>query len=346
MKKNLYIFRNYFSYISSKQKIILFILCIFLTSSFILAFLKGGFSISLIKFLNLDFSPIENEVLLKIRFPRVILAFFVGSALGIVGATLQGLFRNPLADPGLIGVSAGAALGAVFSIVLINELLSVSFLGSFLLPLSSIIGSLFTIILLYSITRGFGYEGITYMLLIGIAINALATVGIGFLTYISNESQLRGLTFWMMGSFGNSTWSLVIPAIIIIFISILCLLPYSRQLDLIQLGELEAERLGIDIKKLKLHVILSCALMIGASVSISGMIGFVGLVIPHLVRLIGGVNHNYLLLGSSLMGGGLMVLADLLSRILLKPAELPVGLVTSAIGSPFFLWLIIKVKKK
>mgnify|MGYP001223774886 FL=1 len=124
------------------------------------------------------------------------------------------------------------------------------------------------------------------------------------------------------------------------------MIPFSRKLDIIQLGEIEASRLGIDTKKLKLNVILSCAFMIGASVSISGMIGFVGLVVPHLVRLMGGVSHSYLLLGSTCLGGGLMVLADLLSRILIKPAELPVGLVTSAIGSPFFLWLILKIKKR
>jgi len=164
-------------------------------------------------------------------------------------------------------------------------------------------------------------------------------------TYISSDSQLRGLTFWMMGSFGNSTWSLVLPAIGLIAISILFLLPYSRQLDLIQLGELEALRLGIDIKKLKLKVILSCAFMIGASVSISGMIGFVGLVVPHLVRLLGGVNHSYLLPGSALLGASLMMAADLLSRILIQPAELPVGLITSAIGAPFFLWLIFRIRK-
>ena len=278
--------------------------------------------------------------------PRVILALFVGSALGIAGATLQGLFRNPLADPGLIGVSAGAALGAVFAIVLVSDFINVFFLGDLLLPLSSISGSLLVIVFLYVITKGFGYEGITFMLLLGIAINALATVGIGIFTYMSTDSELRGLTFWMMGSFGSATWNIVIPGIIIIFISIFWLLPNSRKLDLIQLGEIEAFRLGVDIKKLKLNIILSCAFMIGASVSVSGMIGFVGLVIPHLVRLLGGVNHSYLLIGSSLMGGGLMVLADLLSRLLLKPAELPVGLVTSAIGSPFFLWLILRVRRK
>ncbi len=314
--------------------------------SSLLGFLYGGFSVSFLKFLILDFTQTEYEIIFNIRFPRVILAIFVGASLGIAGATLQGLFRNPLADPGLIGVSAGAALGAVLAIVLINDFLKLLFLGDLLLPLSAIIGSLLIIIMLYVLTKGFNHEGITYILLIGIAINALASVGIGILTYISTDNQLRGLTFWMMGSFGSATWKLVIPAILFIFFSLCFLIPHSRKLDIIQLGEIEASRLGINVKKLKFNVIVSCSIMIGASVSISGMIGFIGLVVPHLVRLMGGVNHNYLLIGSSLMGGGLMVIADLFSRIMLKPAELPVGLVTSAIGSPFFLWLILRMKKK
>ncbi len=337
---------SFLKFINSKQRFILFSLTIFLIISFSLAILCGSFYISLTKLISFNLSKIEYEIFFNIRLPRVILALFVGSALGIAGATLQGLFRNPLADPGLIGVSAGAALGAVFAIVIIDDLLDVLFLGTFFLPLSSITGSFFTIFLLYFFTRGFGYEGITYMLLIGIALNALSTVGIGILTYVSSDSELRGLTFWMMGSFGSASWKIVIPSVFLIFFSILWLIPFSRKLDIIQLGEIEASRLGIDTKKLKLNVILSCAFMIGASVSISGMIGFVGLVVPHLVRLMGGVSHSYLLLGSTCLGGGLMVLADLLSRILIKPAELPVGLVTSAIGSPFFLWLILKIKKR
>ena len=175
-----------------------------------------------------------------------------------------------MADPGLIGVSAGAALGAVLAIVLINDFLKLLFLGDLLLPLSAIIGSLLIIIMLYVLTKGFNHEGITYILLIGIAINALASVGIGILTYISTDNQLRGLTFWMMGSFGSATWKLVIPAILFIFFSLCFLIPHSRKLDIIQLGEIEASRLGINVKKLKFNVIVSCSIMIGASVSISG----------------------------------------------------------------------------
>ena len=206
-------------------------------------------------------------------------------------------------------------------------------------------GAALVIYLLYLFTKGFGYQGVTYMLLVGIAVNALASVGIGILTFISSDSELRGLTFWTMGSFGAANWTLVLPAIIVILITIFLLIPYSRQLDLLQLGEPEAYRLGVDVKSLKFRVIISSAIVVGISVSLSGMIGFVGLVVPHLMRLLGGVNHNYLLPASALFGATIMIVADLLSRTLIQPAELPVGLLTSAIGAPFFLWLIFRIRK-
>ena len=218
-------------------------------------------------------------------------------------------------------------------------------LGSFLLPLGAISGAMLVIMMLYMLTKGFGYQGVTYMLLVGIAVNAIAGVGIGILTFISTDSELRGLTFWTMGSFGGVTWPLLIPAIIIILISVASMMTVSRNLDLIQLGEPEAYRLGVDVKKLKYKIIISCAAAVGASVSLSGMIGFVGLVVPHLVRLFGGVNHNYLLPGSAFIGAALMITADMVARTMIQPAELPVGLITSAIGSPFFLWLIFRIKR-
>ena len=331
--------------ITKKQSLIIIGLIFLVLMSLFIGFLIGSFNSSFLNFISGKASTLENNVLLQIRFPRVILAGLVGASLGISGASLQGLFRNPLADPGLIGVSAGAALGASIVIVLGSNLVPKFLLGSFLLPLSAIAGSTFVILLLYLFTRGFGYRGITYMLLVGIAVNAIASVGIGVLTYISTDSELRGLTFWTMGSFGGVTWPLLVPAIIIICSALVWIIPASRKLDLIQLGEPEAYRLGVDIKKLKYRVIFSSAAAVGASVALSGMIGFVGLVVPHLVRLIGGVSHSYLLPGSALMGAALMINADLLSRVMIQPAELPVGLITTAIGSPFFLWLIFRLKK-
>ncbi len=336
---------QFFSFISKNQIYLMSLLLISMIFFSLLAITFGSYGLSIVDFILGKTSDIQNTVLTEIRLPRVILSGLAGASLGISGAALQGLFRNPLADPGLIGVSAGAALGATLMIVLGGDIFSQYSLGVFFIPLAAIAGSSLVILMLYFMTKGFGYEGVTYMLLVGIAINAIAGVGIGILTYISSDSELRSLTFWTMGSFGGVTWPLLVPVILIIALAIIIMIPYSRQLDLLQLGEPEAFRLGVDVQKLKYTIILTCAASVGASVALSGMIGFVGLIVPHLTRLLGGVNHNYVLPGSALMGAALMIIADLIARIIIQPAELPIGLITSAIGSPFFLWLIFKIKK-
>ena len=339
------VIRNLIRFTNSNQIFLLGALLITFLFTFLLSISLGSFNFSILELVNPSKDSLHTTVLYEIRIPRVLLAAFVGASLGLSGASLQGLFRNPLADPGLIGVSAGAALGASIIIVLGSSLFPSFIFGAFILPIAAISGAALVISLLYIFTRGFGYQGITYMLLVGIAVNAFASVGIGILTYISTDSELRGLTFWTMGSFGGASWYLILPAIAVISLSMLWMIPSSRKLDLLQLGEPEAYRLGVDVKKLKYKVIISSAITVGISVSLSGMIGFVGLVVPHLVRLLGGVNHSYLLPGSALLGAGLMMSADLLSRILVQPAELPVGLITSAIGAPFFLWLIFRIRK-
>ena len=333
-------------FISSKQFVI--ITALIFTSIFacLVGFSNGSFKIEFSKIVFNNLSLLEKEVLLNIRAPRVALAVFVGAALGVAGATLQGLFRNPLADPGLIGVSAGGALGAVLSIVLLQTFSNDNNMGIFLIPSSAIFGSLTVIGIIYIITSGFNKSGIMYMLLVGIALNAIATVGIGFLTFISSDSQLRNITFWMMGSYGSSNWILLLPAIFVISASTIILISISRKLDIMQLGEIEAYRVGVDIKKTKMIIIISTAIMIGASVSLSGIVGFIGLVVPHLVRLLGGANHRYLLLGSALMGVIISVNADLFSRIVIQPAEIPIGLATSALGAPFFLWLVLRLRER
>ena len=336
---------QFFSFVSKNQIFLMSLLFVSMIFFSLLAITFGSYGLSIVDFLLGKTSDIQNTVLTEIRLPRVILSGLAGASLGISGAALQGLFRNPLADPGLIGVSAGAALGATLVIVLGGDIFSQYSLGVFFIPLAAIAGSSLVILMLYFMTKGFGYEGVTYMLLVGIAINAIAGVGIGILTYISSDSELRSLTFWTMGSFGGVTWPLLMPVILIIALAIIIMIPYSRQLDLLQLGEPEAFRLGVDVQKLKYTIILTCAASVGASVALSGMIGFVGLIVPHLTRLLGGVNHNYVLPGSALMGAALMIIADLIARIIIQPAELPIGLITSAIGSPFFLWLIFKIKK-
>ncbi len=326
-----------------QQLIINNILIILLILVFIISISCGSFNISFIDFLKGNLDQLHNNILVDIRLPRVILASLVGASLSLSGACLQGLFRNPLADPGLIGVSSGAALGVALAIVLGGDFIPKIF-TPYILPIAAVIGSAIVIIILFYITKGFGYIGMIYMLLAGIAINAFAGVGIGFLTYISDDSELRSLTFWTMGSFGGNTWELIIPASIVILTTIIWSLKTSRKLDLIQLGEAEAQRLGVNIKKLRFNVIISSAIIVGVSVSLAGIIGFIGLIIPHLIRILGGVNHNFLLKGSILAGALIMILSDLISRTIIMPAELPVGLITSAIGSPFFLWLIFKIR--
>ena len=332
-------------FLNRAQSFILFFLLILLLIVLLISFSLGSYSFPVLSIIMGNTSAIETTIFSEIRVPRVILAAIVGASLSVSGACLQGLFRNPLADPGLIGVSAGAALGASTIIVFGSSLTSTFIFSTFLLPLSACLGSGLVILMLFLLTRGFGHQGVTYMLLVGIAVNAIASVGIGILTFVSSDSELRSLTFWTMGSFGGITWSLLIPALIIIFISFLFLLPILRNLDILQLGESEAKRLGVNVKSLKYRIIFASAASVGASVSLSGMIGFVGLVVPHLLRLLSGVNHTYVVIGSALLGSSLMVFADLLSRLLIQPAELPVGLITSAIGSPFFLWLIFRINK-
>ena len=329
-----------------RQKVTISILICVSTFVCFLGLSLGSFNIELNKILSGDADPLQTEVLFNIRLPRVLLAACVGGALGISGAALQGLFRNPLADPGLIGVSAGAAFGAVSAIVLVNSGLIFLQLGSFLVPLAAILGSLLVISLIYILTASFANSGIMYMLLVGIALNAMSTVGIGFLTFVSSDSQLRTLTFWMMGSFGSTSWELLIPSMVLVFITILTLVLNSRKLDIMQLGESEAYRTGVDVLRTRRTIILSSAIMIGTCVSLSGIIGFVGLVVPHMVRLLAGSSHTFLLIGSAIMGTLITVLADLFSRLIIQPAELPIGLATSAIGAPFFLWLVLRLRNK
>ena len=333
-------------FLISRQRHLLLTFLISLIVSALLAVTIGSFKISVFDILLGKLDELGSTILYTIRMPRVMLAAFVGASLAISGACLQGLFRNPLADPGLIGVSAGAALGAAFAIVFSSRFISLDFFGPYLIPFSAIIGSASIIIILFVITKGFGFDGVTYMLLAGIAVNAIAGVGIGVLTYISDDSELRSLTFWTMGSFGGVTWPLIMPAIVVILFSIVWIIGLSRKLDLIQLGDVEASRLGINIKKVRFGVIISSAVVVGISVALSGMIGFVGLVVPHLVRILGGVNHLYVLIGSAIFGSILMVISDMMCRVIISPAELPVGLITSGLGSPFFLWLIFKMRTR
>lgn len=290
-------------------------------------------------------SPLQKMVLMEIRLPRIALAISVGAALALGGAALQGLFRNPLAEPQLIGVSSGAALGAIAMIVLGSGLALPDAVQPYAVSLAAVSGALLVTASLYLVSTRRETLDVSSMLLLGIAINAIAGVGIGLFTWLANDGELRSLTFWSLGSFGAAQWANTLPAMCMIAVSALLLLPASGDLDRLQLGETQARRLGVSVDGLKRRLVFAVAIGVGAAVSVSGIIGFVGLVVPHIARLVVGVHHRLLLWASALLGAVLALLADLGSRTLVAPAEMPVGLLTSALGAPFFLWLVLRLRQ-
>ncbi len=286
----------------------------------------------------------EALVILNIRMPRLMLGFMVGAALAVSGALMQGLFRNPLADPGLVGVSAGAGLAAAVMIVLGERYLS-GFIGNLpfaALPLAAFLGGLISTLLLYAIATRQGRTSIATMLLAGVALGALAGAATGMLAYISDDRQLRDLSFWSMGSLGGATWTKVF-AIAPIVLPLLCTVPLlARGMNALALGEAEAFHLGLPVQRIKALAIVLVALAVGASVAAAGIIGFVGIVVPHLLRLLIGPDHRMLLPLSAVAGGALLIGADIIARLSVAPAELPIGIITAAIGAPFFLWLLLR----
>ncbi len=289
-----------------------------------------------------EFSFPQETVITSIRAPRLMMALLTGSVLAVSGAAMQGLFRNPLADPALMGISSGATLAAVVVIVLEANILhefSV-WMGAFSLPISAFLGGFLATLLVYHFALNKGRSDVSSLLLAGIAINALTGSITGLLIYTANDEQLRTITFWTMGSLSGISWSQVITGLPF-FLSTLYFLPkFSRALNALLLGEAEAGHLGFPVEWVKMLVILLVALGVGASVSFAGIIGFVGLVVPHLLRLWFGPDHCSLLPCSALLGALLLLLADIFARTLVSPAELPIGIITGILGGPFFLWLL------
>ena len=309
---------------------------------FLFATTTGAVSLSIFSIAGGTASELERTVFFDIRLPRVFLAALVGAGLAISGACLQGLFRNPLADPGLIGVSSGAAMGAVIYIAVGSSLVVAAWLQPYVLSLSAVVGAMLCTSLLYVFAGKFGRFNIVSILLVGIAVNSIAGVVVGIFQYVSDDGELRSIVFWLMGSFGRATWTSILPAAVLMVAAIALLLQQKRALDLLQLGESEAYHLGVNIRSLKRRIIFASATAVGAGVALVGMVGFVGLVIPHIVRLIVGSTNKWVLPGSALLGASLTVLADTLARTAIAPAEIPVSLVTSALGAPFFLWLLTR----
>lgn len=292
--------------------------------------------------------PVKVAVLESIRAPRVVLGLFAGATLGIAGAVMQGFFRNPLADPGLIGVSAGAAFAAVGVIVLAPTLAApwIVLMGPFALPVAAFLGSLGAVALIYRVSLVEGRVIVATMLLAGVAANALAAAGIGYFTFLADDQQLRTLTFWTLGSLNGATWARVWPAFLLMAASIGVLYTLARPLNSLLLGESEAKHLGVNVEALKLRAAVFTAAGVGAATAVCGIIGFIGLVTPHLIRLMTGPDHRFVLPGSALLGAALLTISDLVARLVVIPAELPLGVVTAFIGAPFFFWLLIRDKAR
>lgn len=289
-------------------------------------------------------SQVTDTILFNIRAPRMVLGAIVGASLAISGACLQGLLRNPLADPGLIGITAGASLAVVFMIVLGDLFLArvPAFLVQAILPLAAFGGGLaVTITVLLAASLGGSFSA-ARLILVGVAITAIASAMIGVMVYMSTDQQLRELTFWTMGSLAKSNWNTVLIACAAMILSSLALLRFRRELDILQLGERAAFHSGVDVRRVKFQICALVAVAVGAGVSVAGPIGFVGLVAPHMTRLIVRASHRVVLPISALLGANIVLFADLFVRNAIPPAEIPIGIATATLGGPFFLWLLLR----
>jgi iron complex transport system permease protein len=286
----------------------------------------------------------EQLVLIDIRLPRLLLGAFVGAALAVSGAMMQGMFRNPLADPGLVGVSSGAALAAVATIALGNGLAApwARAFGVYALPVSAFCGGFAATAVLVGIVSRRGQLATSALLLAGIALGAFATALTGLIAFASDDRELRDLTLWMLGSLSGASWPKVVAVAPFALLVAIVLPRLIRALNGLLLGEAEAFHLGIDVERTKRLIVLTTAGAVGAAVAVSGVVGFVGIVVPHLVRLLAGPDHRVVLPASALIGGSLVLMADVAARMLLRPAELPLGVVLAIIGAPIFLHMVVR----
>jgi iron complex transport system permease protein len=286
----------------------------------------------------------EQVVLWEIRLPRLVTGLCVGAALAVSGAVMQGLFRNPLADPGLVGVGAGAGLGAVTAIVLGGLLppALAALAGIYTVPIAAFLGGWAATLILYRVSTRAGRTSVATMLLAGIALGALAGAVTGLLVYAADDQQLRDLTFWGLGSLAGASWPKLAVAAPVMLLAMAGTLWLARGLNGLALGEAAAAHLGVPVQRMKNLAILAVAAATGAAVAVSGGIGFIGIVVPHLLRLATGPDHRYLLPNAALLGAALLVGADIVARSVIAPAELPIGIVTALMGAPVFLWILLR----
>lgn len=287
-----------------------------------------------------DVAKNQEMIIWNIRLPRVLLAFFVGASLALAGAAFQGLLRNPLADPYTIGVSSGASLGAVF--VLFFQV-SIFGLGSFTLPVVAILGGFAALLIVFGLVRLSSRSlAIETIILAGIIVSAFIGAVVSLIISLSDQDSMTQIIYWLYGSVGMRGWSHVRLIIPFMLIGSFILFYHYRELNALALGEEAADHIGVNVKKGKTYILIGASLITGAAVAVSGSIGFVGLVIPHLVRLVTGPNHRHVLPLSLLVGGAFLILADLVSRTIIAPEELPIGVITALIGTPVFALLLIK----
>ncbi|MFD7320963.1 FecCD family ABC transporter permease [Streptomyces sp. NPDC059875] len=282
-----------------------------------------------------------ESVLWNIRLPRVVLAILVGASLGCAGALMQGVFGNPLAEPGVIGISAGAAVGAVGAIAL-----GLSFFGNWTVTVCAFAAGLATVFLVYAMSRAGGRTEVVTLILTGIAVNAFAGALIGLFIFFADNAQITQITFWQLGSLAQATWPKVLAVLPCALVGLAVAPLYARKLDLLALGERPARHLGVDVERLRIVLILVVALLTAAAVAVAGIITFVGLLVPHLLRMANGPGHRFLVPGSALGGAVVLAAGDLAARTVAAPAELPLGVLTALFGSPFFFWLLRRTRRR
>ncbi|MEU6380893.1 iron ABC transporter permease [Streptomyces sp. NPDC046909] len=288
-----------------------------------------------------ELDRVAESVLWNVRFPRIVLALLVGASLGCAGALMQGVFGNPLAEPGVIGVSSGAAVGAVAAIAF-----GLNFLGTWTVSAFAFVAGLGTVLLVYAMSRSGGRTEVVTLILTGIAVNAFAGAAIGLFLFFADTAAVNQITFWQLGSLAQATWPKVLAVLPCAVLGLAVAPLYARRLDLLSLGERPARHLGVDVERLRIVLVLVIALLTAAAVSVSGIISFVGLVVPHLLRMAAGPGHRFLVPGSALLGALVLLAADLTARTVAAPAELPLGVLTALLGSPFFFWLLRRTRRR
>ncbi len=328
------------------------ILAILLVVSLVISSRVGAVNISYSKIFEYLFQSkeesIEKSLFLEIRLPRVILCAFVGAALSVSGALMQALFRNPIVEPGLVGTSSGAAFGAAFVFVMGKTLAGplADFIGPFMLPLFAFAGGLLATLIVYRLSNVFGKTNVNTLLLAGIAVNALANGGTGFFSYVARDPQARSITFWNLGTLSGADWDGVYLVGISTTLGILLALRFSKSLNALLLGETEASYLGINTERMKVQLIILNTFIVAMATSIVGVIGFLGLIVPHLLRIMKSSDNRFLIIGSAMLGAILLNFADMFARIIVAPSEFPIGIITAFVGAPVFLFLLIRNSRK